>query len=430
MNETASLRARAEIDLAALRANVRALRERAAGAQLMAVVKSDGYGHGAVPCARAAREAGATWLGTATPHEALALRAAGLDGRIMCWLWTPGGPWREAIEAGIDVSVSALWSLREAVAGAAAAGRPARVQLKADTGLGRAGCQPADWPELVAEARAAERTGTIRITGLWSHLACADEPGHPSIAAQLSVFRDMVAYAEKEGVDPEVRHLANSPATLTLPETHFDLVRTGIAMYGISPAPELGTPAELGLRPVMTLAAAVALVKDVPAGHGVSYGHHYATAGETTLGLIPVGYADGIPRHASGRGPVLVGGRVRTAAGRVAMDQFVVDLGGDRPEPGAEALLFGPGDRGEPSVEDWAVAADTIGYEIVTRIGTRVPRVYVNESAGATGELDGVAAEYVNGASVDGTAAGPAHGTAPTVPTAADPTRAEARRGE
>ncbi|WP_258312055.1 alanine racemase, partial [Streptomyces sp. ZEA17I] len=292
---------------------------------------------------------------------------------------------------------------------------PARVQLKADTGLGRAGCQPADWPELVAEARAAEQTGTIRITGLWSHLACADEPGHPSIAAQLSVFRDMVAYAEKEGVDPEVRHLANSPATLTLPETHFDLVRTGIAMYGISPAPELGTPAELGLRPVMTLAAAVALVKDVPAGHGVSYGHHYATAAETTLGLIPVGYADGIPRHASGRGPVLVGGRVRTAAGRVAMDQFVVDLGGDRPEPGAEALLFGPGDRGEPSVEDWAVAADTIGYEIVTRIGTRVPRVYVNESAGATGELDGVAAEYVNGASVDGTAAGPGIGAAATV---------------
>ncbi len=316
----------------------------------------------------------------------------------------------------------------------------------------------------------------------------------------------MVAYAEKEGVEPEVRHLANSPATLTLPETHFDLVRTGIAMYGISPAPELGTPAELGLRPVMTLAAAVALVKDVPAGHGVSYGHHYATADETTLGLIPVGYADGIPRHASGRGPVLVGGRVRTAAGRVAMDQFVVDLGGDRPEPGAEALLFGPGDRGEPSVEDWAVAADTIGYEIVTRIGTRVPRVYVNESAGAvdgsagtvgrasgapeagatsgraatvngTGSgaasgtagteggtaaehMNGAAAEYVNGAAasvtMNGTAsattngtasattagtAGPVNGTAAGagseavghmkgVPTTADPTRAEARRGE
>ncbi|WP_411081890.1 alanine racemase [Streptomyces sp. cmx-18-6] len=386
MNETASLRARAEIDLAALRANVRALRGRAAGAQLMAVVKSDGYGHGAVPCARAAREAGATWLGTATPQEALALRAAGLEGRIMCWLWTPGGPWREAIEAGIDVSVSALWALREIVA--AGADRPARVQLKADTGLGRGGCQPADWPELVSEARAAEQAGHIRITGLWSHFACADEPGHPSIAPQLAAFRDMVAYAEKEGVEPEVRHLANSPATLTIPEAHFDLVRTGIAMYGVSPAPELGAPAELGLRPVMTLTASVALVKDVPAGHGVSYGHHYATPAGTTLGLIPVGYADGVPRHASGRGPVLVGGKVRTVAGRVAMDQFVVDLGGDRPEPGAEAVLFGPGDRGEPTVEDWAVAAGTIGYEIVTRIGTRVPRVYVNETAGPAGPAD------------------------------------------
>ncbi|WP_234311631.1 alanine racemase [Streptomyces griseus] len=383
MNETASLRARAEIDLAALRANVRALRERAAGAQLMAVVKSDGYGHGAVRCAEAAREAGAAWLGTATPQEAFALRAAGLGGRIMCWLWTPGGPWREAVEADIDVSVSGLWALREVVAAAGAAGRPARVQLKADTGLGRNGCQPADWPELVGEALVAERAGHLRITGLWSHFACADEPGHPSIAAQLDVYRAMVAYAEKEGVEPEVRHIANSPATLTVPESHFDLVRTGIAMYGISPAPELGVPADFGLRPVMTLAASVALVKDVPAGHGVSYGHHYTTSAETTLGLVPVGYADGVPRHASGRGPVLIGGKVRTVAGRVAMDQFVVDLDGDRPEEGAEAVLFGPGDRGEPTAQDWAEAADTIAYEIVTRIGARVPRVYVDGAAGA-----------------------------------------------
>ncbi|MFH9606340.1 alanine racemase [Streptomyces sp. NPDC017448] len=385
MNETASLRARAEIDLAALRANVRVLRERAAGAQLMAVVKSDGYGHGAVPCARAAREAGATWLGTATPQEAFALRAAGIDGRIMCWLWTPGGPWGEAIEAGIDVSVSGMWALREVVAAAEAAGRPARVQLKADTGLGRNGCRPADWPELVSEALAAERAGRVEVTGLWSHFACADEPGHPSIAAQLDLYRAMVAYAEKEGVEPEVRHIANSPATLTVPESHFDLVRTGIAMYGISPAPELGTPADFGLRPVMTLAASVALVKDAPAGHGVSYGHHYTTSAETTLGLVPVGYADGVPRHASGRGPVLISGKVRTVAGRVAMDQFVVDLHGDRPEEGAEAVLFGPGDRGEPTAQDWAEAADTIAYEIVTRIGARVPRVYVHETADPAG---------------------------------------------
>ncbi|MER5215046.1 alanine racemase [Streptomyces sp. NPDC002838] len=385
MNETAAprtapLRARAEIDLAALRANVRTLRAHAPGAAVMAVVKSDGYGHGAVPCARAAVEAGASWLGTATPEEALALRAAGLTGRIMCWLWTPGGPWREAIEAGLDVAVSGMWALREVTEAAHNARTPARVQLKADTGLGRGGCQPGeDWAELVGAALRAEREGLLRITGLWSHFACADEPGHPSIAAQLTRFREMVTYAEGQGVRPEVRHIANSPATLTLPEAHFDLVRTGIALYGISPSLEIGSPADFGLRPVMTLSASIALVKRVPGGHGVSYGHHYVTPGETTLGLVPVGYADGIPRHASGTGPVLVDGKWRTVAGRVAMDQFVVDLGGDEPGPGAEAVLFGPGDRGEPTAEDWAQAAGTIAYEIVTRIGTRVPRVYVNE---------------------------------------------------
>ncbi|WP_329412745.1 alanine racemase [Streptomyces sp. NBC_00704] len=379
---TAPSRARAEIDLAALRANVRTLRATAPGAAFMAVVKADGYGHGAVPCARAAVEAGATWVGVATPEEALALRADGVlpaDVRIMCWLWTPGGPWREAVDAGLDVSVSGLWALREVEEAARAAGRPARVQLKADTGLGRNGCQPADWAELVARSLRAEREGLLRVTGLWSHFACADEPGHPSVAAQLALFHEMRAHAERAGVRPEVRHIANSPATLTLPRTHLDLVRPGIAMYGLSPAPELGSSADLGLRPVMTLAASLALVKHAPGGHGVSYGHHYVTPGETTLGLVPLGYADGVPRHASGTGPVLVGGKWRTAAGRIAMDQFVVDLGGDEPGPGAEAVLFGPGDRGEPTAQDWAQAAGTIGYEIVTRIGVRVPRVYVNE---------------------------------------------------
>ncbi|MGW1881129.1 alanine racemase [Streptomyces sp. NPDC001970] len=382
MTQNAPFRARAEIDLAALRANVRALRARAPRAAVMAVVKSDAYGHGMVPCAKAALEAGATWLGTATPEEALALRAAGIRSRVLCWLWTPGGPWRAGVEADLDLSVSGLWALREVTRAAREAGRPARIQLKADTGLGRNGCPPADWAELVAAARAAEEAGTVRVTGLWSHFACADEPGHPSIAAQLTVFKDLVAYAEKEGIEPEVRHIANSPATLTLPETHFDLVRTGIAVYGISPSPALGAPADLGLRPVMTLKASVALVKHVPAGHGVSYGHHYVTDRETTLGLIPVGYADGIPRHASGRGPVLIGDRWRRVAGRVAMDQFVVDLGpdgGSTVQEGAEAVLFGPGDRGEPSAEDWAEAAGTIAYEIVTRIGARVPRVYIDE---------------------------------------------------
>jgi alanine racemase len=379
----ASVRGWAEVDLGALRSNVRALRGRIGGAALMAVVKADGYGHGALPCARAAVEAGATWLGTATPEEALALRAGGGlpdDLRIMCWLWTPGGPWQQAIEADLDVSVSAMWALTEVTAAARRAGRPARVQLKADTGLGRNGCQPGpDWEELVGAALRAEAEGLVRITGLWSHFACADEPGHPSVRAQLDLFREMTGYAEGEGVRPEVRHIANSPATLTLPEAHYDLVRPGIALYGISPSPEVGTPADFGLRPAMTLAASLALVKRVPGGHGVSYGHHYTTPGETTLGLVPLGYGDGIPRHASSTAPVLVDGKWRTVAGRVAMDQFVVDLGGDLPAAGDEAVLFGPGDRGEPTAEDWAQAAGTIAYEIVTRIGGRVPRVYVNE---------------------------------------------------
>ncbi|MEV0439127.1 alanine racemase [Streptomyces spectabilis] len=382
MTDTALPRVRAEIDLAALRANVRTLRAHAPGAAFMAVVKADGYGHGMVPCAKAALDAGAEWIGTATPEEALALRAAGVGGRLMCWLWTPGSPWREAVEADVDVSVSRVGALAEVVAAARAAGRTARVQLKADTGLGRNGCMPDDWPELVGAALRAEADGPVKVTGLWSHFACADEPGHPSIALQLRTFREMVGYAEQAGVRPEVRHIANSPATLTLPETHFDLVRPGIAMYGVSPSPEIGTPEDFGLRPVMTVAAALAHVKRAPAGHGVSYGHHYTTAGETTLGLVPAGYGDGIPRHASGTGPVLVDGKWRTAAGRIAMDQFVVDLGGDEPEVGTEAVLFGPGDRGEPTAEDWARAAGTIAYEIVTRIGARVPRVYVNERPG------------------------------------------------
>ncbi|MFC9234150.1 alanine racemase [Streptomyces decoyicus] len=387
MNETAK-RARAAIDVAAVRSNVRALRDRAPRAELMAVVKSDGYGHGAVRCARAAREAGAGWLGTALPEEAFALRAAGDTGRLMCWLWTPGGPWRQAVEQDIDVGVSALWALREVVAAARACGRTARVQLKVDTGLGRNGCPPADWPELTAAARAAEAEGALTVTGVWSHFACADEPGHPSIAAQLDVFHEALKTAETAGLRPEVRHIANTPALLTLPEAHFDLVRTGIGIYGISPSPELGTSQDLGLRPAMTLEASLASVKRVPGGHGVSYGHHYTTPGATALALIPLGYADGIPRHASGTGPVLVAGKWRTVAGRIAMDQFVVDLGGDSAEPGDPAVLFGPGDRGEPTAEDWAQVAGTIGYEIVTRIGSRVPRVYVDSGIRSEAEGD------------------------------------------
>jgi len=386
-------RLEARIDLDALRSNVRRLREIAAPAQVMAVVKADAYGHGMVPCARAALEAGATWIGTAVPEEALALRAAGIEAPILTWLHAPGDDFEALIRAGIDVSVSGQWALHAILEAVERTGGPARIQLKADTGLGRNGAQPLDWPLVVDEAVKAERDGLLRITGLWSHFACADEPGHPSITRQLTAFHEALEYAEAAGVRPEVRHMANSPATLSVPESHFDLVRTGVAMYGLSPAPELGVPADFGLRPVMSLVARLALVKRAPAGHGVSYGHKYRTGAETRLALVPAGYADGIPRAASGLGPVSIGGRRYTVAGRVAMDQFVVDLGpGEEsasasvhpaePEPrvGDEAVIFGPGDDGTPTAQDWAEAVDTIGYEIVTRIGPRVPRVYSGTS--------------------------------------------------
>jgi alanine racemase len=371
------MRAEARIDLDAVRHNITAVRARIGAAQAMAVVKADAYGHGAVPCARAAVEAGATWLGTALPSEALELRRAGIDTRVLCWLWVPGDPFADAVAADVDISVSGRWALAEVEQAARQTGRVARIHLKADTGLGRNGCQPHDWDALVEAALKAQADGLVHVVGLWSHFACADEPDHPSVPLQLAAFRDAVARAEQLGVTPEVRHMANSPATLLLPESHFDLVRAGLATYGVSPIPDLHSARELGLRPVMTLAATLAGVKRVPAGHGVSYGHTWRTETETTLGLVPLGYADGIPRHASSTGPVLAAGARRAVVGRVAMDQFVVDLGADTAEPGDEVVVFGPGDNGEPTAEDWAQAAGTIAYEIVTRIGSRVPRVFL-----------------------------------------------------
>ncbi|MFB6553792.1 alanine racemase [Streptomyces sp. NPDC056405] len=376
-------RAEALIDLAALRDNLSALRERAGSAELMSVLKADAYGHGAVPCARAAVAAGVRRLGTATPEEALALRAAGIgraQADVLCWLWTPGSPWREAVTADVEICVNGMWALPHVLDAVRATGRPARVHLKVDTGLGRNGASAREWHGLVAAARAAEAEGMISVTGVLSHLARADEPGHASIVAQLDAFREAVAVASKAGLRPRSRHIANSAATLTLPESRFDMVRVGLAQYGLSPVPELYSPAELGLRPVMTLCARVAHVKRVSEGHGISYGHTYRTTGETGLALVPLGYADGIPRHASSTGPVQVAGRRRTVAGRVAMDQFVVDLGSDAAEVevGDPVEVFGAGEHGGPTAEEWARAAGTISYEIVTRIGARVPRRYLD----------------------------------------------------
>ncbi|GAA3394703.1 alanine racemase [Cryptosporangium minutisporangium] len=375
------VQAEAVIDLDAIRANTAYLAERAAAhsAATMAVVKADGYGHGALPSARAALAGGATWLGVSTVAEALELRSAGIDAPMLSWLNAPGTAFTPAITAGVDLGVPSMRVLDEVIAAAKAADRTARVHLKIDTGLGRSGATPADWPDLVTAAAKATAEGTVEVIGVWSHFACADTPGHPSIAAQLAAFSEALAVAERHGVKPQVRHLANSPATLTLPQAYYDLVRPGVSVYGLSPIPDCA--AAEALRPAMTLRGRVLVAKRVPAGHGVSYGHTYHTSAPTTLAVVPLGYADGIPRHASSVAPLLLGGARRTIAGRVCMDQFVVDVGDDPVADGDEAILFGPGDHGEPTADEWAEAAGTINYEIVTRIGARVPRTYVGAGA-------------------------------------------------
>lgn len=389
--------ARALVDLAAIRSNAAALAAHAPTAQVMAVVKADAYGHGLVPSATAALAGGATWLGAAQVPEALALRRAGIGARVLTWLYAPGAPLREAVEADVDLSVAAPWALDEVVAAARAAGRPARVHLKVDTGLGRNGLTPPDLGELLPAAMRAQAEGAVEVVGVWSHLAFADEPQHPTVRGQARVFADAVATVEAAGAHLEVRHLANSAATLTTPDVHYDLVRPGLAVYGLSPVPQLGGPADFGLVPAMTLEAELATVKRLPAGHGVSYAHQYVTTQDTWVGVVPIGYADGVPRHASGSqerpgGPVRVGGRTLGVAGRVCMDQVVVDLGPDATERAGDRVeLFGTGADGGPTAQDWAQAAGTISYEIVTRVGARVPRVHV-DSAGARDDGARVAA--------------------------------------
>jgi alanine racemase len=367
--------AEVRVDLDAIRQNLTLLRDHTT-AEVMAVVKADGYGHGMVPVARAALDAGATWLGGCTLGEALELRAAGITVPVLAWLLAPGLPLHEGVAADVDLSVASVAGLAEVVAAARRVGRPARLHLKIDTGLSRSGASPADWSSLTEAAAKAQADGAVEVVGVWSHFACADEPGHPSIDAQLERFETALAVAGRFGITPRYRHMANSAAILTRPDAHFDLVRAGIAMYGLSPIPS----GDFGLRPAMTARARVMLTKRVPAGQGVSYGHTYVTRAETTLAVVPFGYADGVPRAASGGGPVAVGGRVRSIAGRVCMDQVVIDCGDDEVAAGDIAVLFGPGDNGEPTADDWARVCDTINYEIVTRFGSaRVPKVYDGE---------------------------------------------------
>lgn len=356
-----------DVDLAAIRHNVEVLRSRA-NRPLLAVVKGDAYGHGLLEVTRAVLAAGAVGIGVTTLAEARAVREAGVRDRVVSWLHTPGSNFGWALANDVEIGISAIEALEEI----AAAGPGARVHLKIDTGLARSGCPVDRWPELVARAAALEAAGELHIVGIWSHFACADTPGHPSIRAQLDRLHAAAAVARSAGLNDFALHIANSAATLTEPDSWLDAVRPGVSLYGLDPM--AGDSRRLDLHPAMRASARILLAKDVPAGTGVSYGLTYTTNRATRLVVVPVGYADGIPRAASDKGPVMIRGNHYRIAGRVCMDQFVVDVGDDPVEAGDEAVLWGDPSYGEPSAQQWADAAGTIHYEIVARAGGRFVR--------------------------------------------------------
>lgn len=368
-------RPEAVIDLDAIAHNVRVLRDHAGTAQVMAVVKADAYGHGAAAVARAALAAGAAELGVATVDEALALRRAGVTAPVLAWLHPPGTDFGPALRADVQVGLSSVRQLREVLDAAARTARTATVTVKVDTGLSRNGVAAADYPAMLTALRRAIADDAIRVRGLMSHLVYGDDPAHPVNDLQAERFDAMRRQARDQGVHFEVAHLSNSPAVMTRPDLSYDMVRPGIAVYGLSPIPEHG---DMGLRPAMTLKCQVAMVRSVRAGDGVSYGHTWVAGRDTTLALLPIGYADGVFRALSGRIEVLINGRRYPNVGRICMDQFVVDLG---PGPvgvteGDVAVLFGPGGDGEPTAQDWADLLDTIHYEVVTSPRGRVVRTY------------------------------------------------------
>ena len=360
----------ATIDLDAIADNVRHFR-RLTGVEVIAVVKADAYGHGAAAAAVAALSAGASRIGVAEIPEALELRRQGVHARIMAWLHAPGERFEQAAAADIELGISSFDQL-EAAGAVASVDRPVGVHLKFETGLSRNGIAPADWGRVLAEAARLERIGRLRIVGLFSHLS---NTSPEEDRAALARFEEGVAAAASFGIRPEIRHIAATAAAIDLPEMRLDAVRIGIGLYGLSPFDDRSS-GQLGLRPAMTLRGSIAAVRRVRAGAGVSYGYDHRTDRDTTLVLVPLGYADGVPRSGSGKLPVSIGGRRFRNVGRVAMDQFVVDVGDNPVSIGDEVILFGDPTLGVPSATEWADAAGTINYEIVTRIGPRVRRRY------------------------------------------------------
>mgnify|MGYP000703888694 FL=1 len=375
-------RAEVLIDLGAIRENIKYLMAKS-GKPALAVVKADGYGHGLLPVAKSALSAGASWLGVALLEEAKALKQGGINAPIIAWLTPVTDDFASAISEDIDIAIPSLAHLEAITSAARSLGKCARIHLEVDTGMSRGGALN-EWSELVSSAKAYQDSGLIKVIGIWSHFARADEAGHEFNNKQLENFKSAVAEAKSVGITPEVIHLSNSAAAINDADSHFDLLRLGIAIYGLSPDfSHMGSSEKLNLKPAMSIRARIHLVKDIPAGSQVGYGGSAITKVDTKLGVIAMGYSDGIPRNANSEAGVLVGNKRAPIIGRVSMDQFVVDLGRDSSaKAGDWAYIIGsnPSDSytsaSSYTADSWASASATINYEIVTRIAARVKRIY------------------------------------------------------
>jgi alanine racemase len=361
----------AEIDLGALRHNVRLLDRTIGDAELMGVVKGYAYGHGNPACAAAMLEAGATRIGVARVAEALHLRDAGIEAPIHVFTEPPYDAVAAIVERRLTAAVYTLGFAR--ALSAAAGNTRVPVHVKFDTGMHRVGLSPDQVIDTLTEI---QRLPGLEVEGVWSHLAVADVPDHPFTRKQLDLFGELVARAEQLGIDLRYRHIANSAAAMTLPESHLDLVRCGIACYGLPPGPGIAGVEEL--KPVLSLKARINMVKQVAAGEGISYGLTYELPREGRVVTVPAGYADGYDRRLSGRADVLIGGRRFRVSGTVCMDQFMIDIGDADIETGESVTLIGRDGDAVVSAEELAEHIGTINYEVTARIPSRVPRIYVD----------------------------------------------------
>jgi alanine racemase len=360
-----------EINLEAIAANYKTLKS-LTSAKVMAIVKADAFGHGMIEVSKKLESINVDMLATADLEEAELIRAAGIKSPLLAWLHGKETDFAKAITNDIQIGLSTVEGLESVATAAGKVSKVAQVHLKIDTGLGRNGAAIANWPKVISKAVELEAEGLIRLVGVFSHLSGTSEADDMN---QLAVFESAIATAKELGAVFEYRHLAASGAALNYKKTHLDMVRAGIALYGLDPNPETSA-ASFGLVPAMRVSSEVASVKQVPAGHGVSYGYLHKTTEPTTLALVPFGYAEGLPRVATGKASVLLNGKRYPILARIAMDQFVLDVGQDSVKVGDEVVIFGDAKKGEPTAEELAEAAGTINYEIVTRIGGRAKRVF------------------------------------------------------